>query len=152
MCALLLVSFTSSANAEDYQLQTSEGETELYIPDDPTELREAYIDMASLYIEERFDHEKSLKNVENLLTIQDKYKEYYTTLNTTTNKLIKSLMKKEKVDLFRIYFNAIYRYDIITPAPAVGVGVTVQLFESFFVGAFYQFPSSVGISAGIRLY
>ena len=113
--------------SESYQLPTSQGDKELYIPDDSGKLRQAYIDIASLYLEERFDHEKSLIHVESLLSLTDEYKTYFTTLEGTTQDLIREL-SIETPDLFRVYLTGHYRYNFLSPGLNIGIVIKVQIF------------------------
>ena len=152
LSVLLLIFFVSFFTyAETYMLPTSQGDKELYIPDDHEELREAFIEMSSLYIEERFDHEKSLSQIDSLLKLHDDYKEYYTNLEKTTQKLIKEL-SKDDTDLFRVYLQGHYRYDLLNPFFNVGIGIQIQIFESITFGLFYEVPSSVGVNVSGRIY
>ena len=137
--------------AETYSLLTSQGDKELYIPDNFEDLRDAYIVMSSLYVEERFDLEISLAQVNSLLGIHDKYKTYYTDLEQTTQKLIKDLSKGH-TDLFRIYLDGFYRYNILSPTFNIGIGIKVQIYESLMIGIFYEVPASFGISITGRLF
>jgi len=141
----------SFLHAETYILPTSQGDKELFIPDDPEDLRDAYIDMASLYLEERFDLEVSIAQVDSLLGIHEDYKSYYSKLESTTQKLIKEL-SKDHTDLFRLYLSGHYRYDILKPSYNIGVGVDVQIFEALMIGIFYEVPTSFGITVTGRLY
>jgi len=151
LIAILFCFISTMLFAESYQLPTSQGDKELYIPDNPIKLRQAYIDMASLYLEERFDHEKSLDHVDSLLSLTDEYKTYFTTLEETTQGLIREL-SEDTPDLFRFYLTGHYRYNFLSPGLNLGIGFQIQIFESLMIGVFYEVPTSVGIRVSGRLY
>lgn len=148
---LLLLLCGTMLFAETYILNTSQGKKELYIPDNPKELREAYIEMSSLYVEERFSHEESLEQINSLLKLHDDYKEFYMDLETTTRDLIRELMKDD-TDFLRFYVAGHYRYNLLNPFFNIGIGIKVQFFESLIIGIFYEVPTSVGVSISGKLY
>jgi hypothetical protein len=145
-----LILLGTFAFAETYTLPTSQGDKELYIPDDSEELREAYIEMASLYLEERFDLEESLEHSKSLLGIHDDYKTYYEKLEDSTQDLIRELSKPEDIDLFRIYWVGGYRYDFLSPWFNVSLGIQLQILESIIIGLSYEVPTSVRITISER--
>lgn len=148
--SLFLVS-TLSVHAESYQLDTSKGPTTLNIPDNPTDLRQAFIDMASLYTEERYAHEDSLTQIDNLTKIIADYKTQVDTLTGTVTSLTDQLQNK-KADPFRIFVNGSYRYNIPAPAFNVSFGTTLELFEFLDISLYYEVPTSLRVSFGIRVY
>lgn len=138
-------------SAETYDLPTSKGKEQLIIPDTYDELRSAYIEIASLYIEERYAHEESLDQIDRLLSLHEEYKSYFHTLESTTQDLIREL-SKDQSDFFRLYIGGHYRYNILAPAPNVGIDFQIQLFESFNIMISYEVPVSFTLSVGGRLY
>lgn len=138
-------------SAETYDLPTSKGSEPLIIPNTYDELRSAYIEMASLYIEERYAHEESLDQIDKLLSLHDEYKPYFDMLESTTQDLIREL-SKDQSDFLRLYVGGHYRYNILSPAPNIGIDLQLQLFESFNIMISYEVPISLTLSIGGRFY
>ena len=79
-----------------YIVPTSKGDVELTVPDGLT-LEEAYIEMARLYLEERWDHEKLLEESALLTKELDIYIEENKQLRAQYNKLLTSYTKIDEL-------------------------------------------------------
>lgn len=79
-----------------YTVPTSKGDIELTVPDGLT-LEEAYIEMARLYLEERWDHEKLLEETALLTKELDIYIEENKQLRAQYNKLLTSYTKIDEL-------------------------------------------------------
>ena len=79
-----------------YTVPTSKGDIELTVPDGYT-LEEAYIEMARLYLEERWDHEKLLEETSLLTKELNIYIDENKTLRAQYNKLIMSYAKIDEL-------------------------------------------------------
>ncbi len=79
-----------------YTVPTSRGDIELTVPDGLT-LEEAYIEMARLYLEERWDHEKLLEESALLTKELDIYIEENKQLRAQYNKLLTSYTKIDEL-------------------------------------------------------
>ena len=79
-----------------YVVPTSKGDIELTVPDGYT-LEEAYIEMARLYLEERWDHEKLLEESALLTKELDIYIEENKQLRAQYNKLLTSYTKIDEL-------------------------------------------------------
>lgn len=86
---LTLILILCSVSVYAYTLETSRGEIELTVPEGVT-LEEAYYEMAKLYLEERFDHEKLISSSEKMI----KEYEEYSSLNDRLKEENKVLLEK----------------------------------------------------------
>ena len=131
---------------ETIKIETSRGNLDLIIYDNYEELKEAYIDMAKLYIEERFDHEESLFQIKELLEISKQY----TDLLKRYDRVILELSK------IPIYRNSILigtGWDIIIPDYKMNayIGYGGLIINIFFYELLFKFPDiEIALILGIQ--
>lgn len=70
ICNLLFLS--SLAVSQEFLIETSRGIQRVVVPANMT-IEDAYLTMAQLYLEERFDHEETLSSVESLTQSVEEY-------------------------------------------------------------------------------
>ena len=124
-------------------INTDSGQKELFIPDTYEELREAYIEMSKLYIDESLDLELSLIKIDSLLILMDEQDNLIVIFRETNRKLIDELIQiineREKRDLFQGYlstyfqrsykgnFNGGIKMDLtISEKALIGLGISIN--------------------------
>ena len=137
-----------------YTVPTSKGDIELIVPDGYT-LEEAYVEMARLYLEERWDHEDLIDKADDLTREIDIYIDENRALRESYSKLLKDYEKlnslleaKSKVVPVQGFLgiNASFseRFSVLTPSLKAGV----FLFEKVMLETSLGYPWSLGIGAG----
>jgi len=153
MIAFLLL---FSLNSFGEIINTSKGEQELYVPETYEELKEAYIDMATLYLEERWDHEKSIIHVEDLLRISSEMTFLNGELILEANNLIEKLKIKNSPDIFHMYLMGTVGKDFINTnilqGYFVGLEISGLVLEKFIFSFSYSIPARIQINLGWKLF
>lgn len=153
ICTLIIL-ILSIASLHAFTVSTSRGDVELAVPSDMT-LEEAYIEMARLYLEERYDHEDLIEATERQTTsvssyivankeLRDQYQDLlvdYNNLVEEMNKEIKSVPLKGFVGM-EVDFEE--QFTIMKPSILLG-GV---VFERVLVTTRVGYPWSLGIGVG----
>lgn len=151
---LILSLFVFNGISEEIKVDTSKGEKTLIIPDDPDELREAYIDMALLFIEEKYSHDETLAREKELIKLNDDSLDKISILEANTDELLKRVDKK---DIFKhglslgggADFNFV---NLFTPTYSFKglASYDILLFEKVMIKSVVQFPPiGVGLMLGL---
>ena len=146
----LFMLFSTSLEAQDtYMLETSRGTIELVIPAEE-DLRFGFIDMASLYIEERYDVDELLEENDRLIesneNLQGRLDETEKELDETLELLEKVRSENDPI-LQNNVSVGVAMYSDQSLSPQVGYGVV--LLDTISVSLFARFPFAVGINVGI---
>lgn len=145
----LFMLFSNSVDAQEtHMLETSRGTIELLIPEGE-DLRWGFIDMASLYIEERYDVDDLLEENDLLIGIneelQKRLEETEKELDETLN-----LLEKLKNDNGPIVQNNVSigaaLYGIQQISPQIGYGII--LFDTVQISIFARYPFAIGLNVG----
>ena len=133
-----------------YVVPTSKGDIELTVPDGYT-LEEAYIEMARLYLEERWDHEKLLEETSLLTKELNIYIEENKTLRTQYNNILMSYAKIDelyaeltKVKPISSVITGSMSYDMINRATYLNIGGGWNLYEILDITAGLSTSFSLG--------
>lgn len=146
--AALLQPTTADAQ-ETFDLETSKGTVELHMPAQE-DLRGAYIDMAGLYIEERYDVEELLEENDKLIADNERLEEQ---LKKTEEELEET---KEIADELRKQINPVFRsgvgfgVGVVLPqevSPQIWYGIV--LFNRVQVNVYAKYPFEIGLQTGI---
>jgi len=153
---LFILFSTAPLSAQSFSIETSRGIKTLEVPENMT-IDEAYIEMGTLYLEERFDHEDLIESTETLLEDIKSYEKSIFDLQTLyANTLV------DYKDLNKLYKIAIKKKFII-PKLSVGAGLDlnykptidfllgISIFEKFDVYTKIGYPFSLGIQIGVSL-
>lgn len=155
-----LLLFISSLHA--FTVPTSRGDVELAIPDGLT-LEEAYVEMARLYLEERWDHEELLEETSLLTKELDIYIEENKQLRSQYNALITSYTKIDelyaeltKVDPLKSIITGNASYDIMSKNINLAIAGGWSIFEVLDISAglstsFSKTPSSNNVALNLNL-
>jgi hypothetical protein len=129
----------------------------LTVPETYEDLREAYIEMAKLYIGERYDLETCLDDQDKLLKNYDKIKkEVVTPLMDQLKKneeAIEDIAKqkiKPEVIQFGVFFQTGMQFNDGELSPSFYGMPYVQLFELVNVGVFVGYPLQLGLGIGVE--
>lgn len=125
-----------------------DGETlELMIPSEYDDLREAYIEMAKLYLGERSDLEQAMEIVADQDRIIDLLTQNTDTLVDVQNDLsgLADDLEREKTETFRQVFLADSFYSVENAGFGGSLGFGVVIFERFQAALKVSFPLSVGL-------
>jgi len=129
----------------------------LIVPDTYEELKEAYIEMAKLYLGERYDLEQCLSDQEKLFKNYDKIKEEVITplmdQLKKNEKAIKDIAnKKVKIEPFQfgIFLQTGIELKNETIIHTFYGMPYIQLFQTINVGVFIGYPLQLGIGAGVQ--
>lgn len=150
---LLIIFIPSILAAQEFVINTSRGDVTLAIPEDMT-LEEAYKEMASLYLEERYDLGEALDTIDELA---EEVREYVAEIDTLNDEIDNY---QEEVERYTSLLEEANKPRLITPIASVGGGVTesfyygqasfgVQFFENIFVTADMSYPFRLGASVGM---
>lgn len=150
LLALLLVAL----NLWGFTVPTSKGDVELTIPEHMS-LEEAYVEMARLYLEERYDHEELIAATERQSTSVSSYiianqelRKQYQSLLKDYNLLVESMQTEIKGNPLRgflgIEVDFEEKFSIMKPSILVGC----CLFERFLITTRFSYPWSIGIGLG----
>ncbi len=128
----------------------------LIVPETYDELKEAYIEMAKLYIGERYDLEQCLEDQEKLLHNYDKIKkEVISPLMEQLKKNEKAIedIAKEKVkkEVFRagVFISSGGQFQNNKLEPFITGTPYIQLFETFNIGVVVGYPFRIGLGLGV---
>ena len=139
---------------ETFIIETSEGDKELFVPNTYGELREAYIEMSELYIEESIDLEKCLQEVDSSLKLVSELEEITGVLQKSNQELSDALTKlvneKKKKELFQGYLSTYFQRSYKGSFNG-GVGLNTIIKETVNVGVGVSLQS-LQISVGIRIF
>lgn len=135
---------------ETFTIDTSEGEKEVVIPEDMTPT-EAFLEVSKLYWEERYDLEKALKEIDELLPVIEDYKEEVALLEKERDKLEEendllvekyeeALAEAQKPELFIPYVGIDGGWDFVNEIPAMGIEANVMIKEKFIIGVGFDYP------------
>lgn len=151
---ILIILFTPSLLlAQTFTIDTSRGEVTLVIPDGVT-LEEAYQEMASLYLEERYDLEEAIEEIDSLTEEIERYILEVEELQ----KEIDALQEENSI-LVELYEREL-RTDAFSPMVSLGFGIEgdtsyygsasvgLRFFESWFVTADFSYPVRLGVGIG----
>lgn len=153
LCSLLLL--PTFLLGQTFVVQTSRGEYPLVIPEGTT-IEQAYIQMAELYLEERFDHEDLITHTQTLLRqIQDyknsiiQYSQSQEILIGKQKELTSLLEARSKTTLVApvLGLQASYNFE----AMQVSILAGVRLFEKIDLMTQLGYPLSFGLYLGVRL-
>lgn len=160
---LILFVMLFSLSAQSYKIETSRGTQTVEVPKGYT-MEEAFIEMAKLYLEERFDHEDLIKET-NALTIS--VRDYTERVEDLTNKNFTLLGNYKQLevlhdDLIRLYEQVVKKTPF-TPTLNLGYIYNIENNESMFIGSLggtifervslqtiFTYPFGVGISIGVQ--
>ena len=119
----------------------------LFVPDDPEELREFYIDLATLYYEQRYDLDRSVVNVDKLL---DQIEELTGTIESHKEYLEEAVILLEETKFFSRSFDIGAGYNFQMLRPTYHINLTYMLTDRFQGGFGLEFPFAVRAFVGIR--
>lgn len=146
--------------AEEVQIQHPNPDKEpitLNVPDTYKELKDAYIEMAKLYIGERYDLSQCLDDQQVLLnsidTLKSEVIEELKTQLDKNEKAIKEIVKtKVKPTAFKagVFIGAGGRLEDSELKPTIMGMPYIQLFELFNIGITIEYPFELGISLGVQ--
>ena len=137
-----------------YTVPTSRGDIELVVPAGYT-LEEAYVEMARLYLEERWDHEELLDKSNELTQQVDIYVQENAQLRLDYNLLLDDykhlaelLESKSKVVAVKglIGAGATFSESFSVMSPSLKIGAL--LFEKITVETYLSYPFSLGLTVG----
>lgn len=134
--------------AENVEIETSKGPQQVYVPETQEELREAYLEMAGMYLEERFDHEATLEREQGL--IQDN-KDLIADVKELSKELREWINKKTRPDPLQVSLAVYWEKDLLDEQ-TIGLGVDFYIFEKASIGVFFQLPTTVGARLSGRVY
>lgn len=146
--AALLQPATADAQ-ETYDLETSKGTVELNIPAQE-DLRDAYIEMAWLYIEERYDVEELLEENDVLIEDNERLEEQLkkTEEELEETRAIADELRKQVDPVFR---NSVgLGAGVVLPqevSPQIWYGIV--LFNTVQINVYAKYPFEIGLQAGI---
>ena len=165
MKEILIIGFILSLlgfgiHCETIEIETSKGPQELFVPETHEELREAYIDMAKLYIEERFDHEDSLNQIEDLFDQVDRAIALSRNATDLSQELVADLDKLQKAlnmpIIFQMYVSLAvgkaFLYTQFLDGFYVGLNVTGVILEQLLISIEYNIPARIQIGVGWKLF
>lgn len=149
---LLFIFIPSLLLSQEFTVETSRGEQRLVIPEDMT-LEEAYVQMAGLYLEERYDLEEALKEIDDLT---EEVSDYIVEVEDLQKEV--DILQEENAELRELYEKE-RRSQFLRPVASIGAGIDdsfhyvqgsfgIQLFESWFATTDIQYPFRLGISIG----
>jgi hypothetical protein len=155
---ILLFSFPLIAQ-ESFIIETSEGEKEVVIPEDMTPT-DAFLEMAKLYWEERYDLEEALKQIDELIPKIEEYQrevarleEERDKLEEENEKLVKryeeALVEAQKPELFIPYVGIDGGWDFVNDIPAMGIEANLMIKERVIFGVGFDYPLIPRIQFGI---
>lgn len=150
---LILILIPVNLFSQEYKIETSRGEQTVQIPEGFT-VEEAFLEMASLYLEERFDHENLIKATEDLEILLNEYIEDNFRL---ANSLLEHQNKSQAI--IKTYESTAFKKRIVSPIFGVHIDtelkfrfdVGVELFELIQINGIYEYPKSFGVRLGFRL-
>lgn len=138
-------------------IETSRGEQTLTLPEGMS-FEEAYVYMSKMYLEERFDHEDLLEEVDKLTQSIDSYIEKNQALrekNTNIQEQYEELSNLYEEEARTVFF---------TPTLQVGLqqnlgkntiqghfGLGGRIYETFHANLLVSFPLSIGLMIGVEL-
>lgn len=154
---LILCFLTLGVFAQSYEIETSRGMKVVQVPEGYT-MEEAFLAVSKLYLEERFDHEDLIKEVEELPEKIDTYIEKNEILNQKNKELI---LEYENLD--RLYRKEL-RPRVFTPFLSLGYHFDIEnntnnfhgafggfLFETISLQTIISYPLGIGVSIGVQL-
>ena len=142
--AVLLISVFLSS--ESIIFTSPEGKRfELEVPETYEELKEYYTEIAELYLEERWSHEKTIKDLDDAIELYNGLKESYERIVEKYDHEIDLIESKVTIPLgFYLYAGAGY--------PLSGnVGFQLMFYEQFFIAVTAGFPLTANLWVGIGL-
>ena len=154
---VLMCGFVAThAFPETVIVETSEGkEKEIYVPDKYEELREAYLEVIMLYLEESSDLEKTLKEIDSLLILIDDMDEIIETLRETNKELADELTQvieaKQRKELFQGYLSAFFARGHTNGTFDGGAQINVNILEKVNVGVGISL-NSIQLFIGWRIF
>ena len=137
-----------------YTVPTSRGDIELVVPTGYT-LEEAYVEMARLYLEERWDHEELLAKADELTVQVDDYVRENESLRVQYNALLNDyarlaelLEEKNKLvpiqGILGIGATLSEKFSVMSPTIRIGAFI----YEKILIETQLSYPFSLGFSAG----
>lgn len=158
---LFLVLF--SLPAQFYQIETSRGVQTVEIPEGYS-AEDAFLEMAKLYLEERFDHEDLIKEAGLLTASVKRYTEKVENLTSKNHSLLGDYKQLELLhdDLIRLYEKKI-KARPFTPTLNLGYIHNIETNDSIFLGSAggvlfekislqttFTYPFGVGVTIGVQ--
>lgn len=147
MFVIMILISSSLFAQQQFTIETSKGPKTVEIPENQTPT-EAFLEMAELYLEERWDHEETLKREENAYDQIDRLNVVIDNLQEEITKLQDQLRKTEDLldqalrpDPFALRTMITYGNN------SVGGGFGITLFES--IGASLSAEYPLGFRVGI---
>jgi hypothetical protein len=130
----LLISLSAVANGQsiEVELETSYGTERVLVPEDPNELKEAFLEVSRAYLEERYDHELLIVSMDDLLYRVDQFEGKVDELGIAFIQYMQSVDQFLLFDsnlavfqMIRFKINAGLRHDVINNIayPKIGVGL-----------------------------
>lgn len=139
-----------------YTIQTSAGEKTLVLPEGMS-FEEAYVEMAKLYIEERFDHEKLIEQTTELIAKSKEFEEISVKLQALQNELVQ---KNEEISNLYKKLNRVHPVYFLTTAgvstnafakiDSIDLGFGLELFETWVAVVEVSYPWCFGFKAGVK--
>jgi len=150
---LIFIFISSVLFSQEFTIATSKGEVDLIIPEDMT-LEEAYENMASLYLEERYDLEEALAEIDKLTSEAEEYIEEVNRLEEEVD-----ILQNDNEELQDLYDRET-RDEAISILFDIGFGIEsdlsyflstsfgVQLFDTWYGQIQVSYPIRIGLSLG----
>jgi len=140
--------FTTATFAKTIKIQTPNGEEkELYIPDNYNDLKEAYIEMAKLYLSAEYDVDQSLEKINMLLKMLDQISILFDMSQETNKELSAKLQevikRKQRENLFQGYCVAFYQKSPLgqDSNSLLGVGIQLVIKKQALIGVNFSFDT-----------
>lgn len=148
---LLLLPFI--LHAQEFSIDTSRGPQTVTIPEGMS-FEEAFLTMAGLYLEERFDLEEALEQVdalteeiEGLLISIDNYIEMVDYYESEVERLLELYENALRTAFLQPYLSVGGGIDLLN-RPYGELGLGISLFEMWFITADVRVPLQIGLTLG----
>jgi hypothetical protein len=150
--------FGGNLFGETYTVETSQGERDVVLPEAMTPI-EGFLQMAELYLEERYDLEEALTQVDQLLEHVDRLVSEVTEYQTEVIQYREHVAEleeryREETALLPLSLSIGGWVDTQLPvlSPSVGASVFLDIYERARIWISGGFPYRLGIGIGWRLF
>lgn len=140
-----------------YTIETSKGPVELEIPEGYS-LEEAYCEMAKLYLEERWDHEKLIVDAKELSDSVDSYieenrklREECTTLQNSYDRLVSLYEERTKVKLLQPFMGAHVGSDSEFNSMSFGLDFGAIVLDRFITYTSVSYPWQITLGLDFKI-
>lgn len=132
-------------------IETELGDVKVFIPDTYDELKEYYLELMGLYLDQKSDLNESIENTDELIETTEELQEQIGDLIEVNKELIDVLNMKVYEPLWMSILFTGLEYNFMDKNYEIKLGYGALIADSLYLSAMIGYPFSITIMLGVKL-